>query len=109
MTRWRGGIGLSVCVAALAAGLMSNVLGPTGQVNLLAFPLLGLLAWNLLVYVWMVAGRGMARRAARRARQAGAAGGPLIRWTVRFVSAHDAAPPALPRQPGRCGSSWAAH
>lgn len=80
--RWRGGIGLAACVAALAAGLMSNVLGPAGRVNLLAFPLLGLLGWNLLVYVWMIAGRGVARRTAGRA---GAAGGPLIRWTVRFV------------------------
>ena len=79
--RWRGGIGRSLAVAALAAGVASNVLGPAGKVNLLAFPLLGLLGWNLLVYTWMIAGRGLTRRA----RRAGTVGGPLIRWTVRSV------------------------
>jgi len=83
--RWSAGAALAACGAALAAGLASNVLGPARQVNLLAFPLIGLLGWNLLVYAWKIAGSGMARRAARRAASAAAPGGPLIRSAVRLV------------------------
>jgi hypothetical protein len=49
----RGGAGLSlaICVAALAIGVATNLLGPRRQINLLAFPLLALIGWNLAVYL----------------------------------------------------------
>jgi len=37
---------------SLAVGLATNALGPERQINLLSVPLLGTLAWNLLVYLW---------------------------------------------------------
>jgi len=36
---------------ALAIGLASNTLGPVRQINLLSFPILGLLCWNLVLYL----------------------------------------------------------
>lgn len=41
-----------VVLVAFLFGLATNALGPERQVSLLAFPLLSLLAWNLLVYVF---------------------------------------------------------
>lgn len=48
---WRPVVGLAVVVAALFAGLLLEQVADRGHVNLLAFPLAGILAWNLLVYV----------------------------------------------------------
>jgi hypothetical protein len=45
-----------VAVAAFAGGVSSMWLGAGRSVNLLAFPLLGLLAWNAAVYLWLVGG-----------------------------------------------------
>lgn len=45
--------GWVLVVAMLVIGFFSKELGPSGVVNILAFPLLGLMAWNLLVYGWM--------------------------------------------------------
>lgn len=36
---------------ALVTGFLSNELGPDNRINILSFPLLGILAWNLFVYV----------------------------------------------------------
>ncbi len=44
-----------VIVACFVLGLMTNVLGPLRKINLLWLPLLGMLAWNLLTYVLLVA------------------------------------------------------
>jgi hypothetical protein len=68
------------CAVALALGLATNLLGPHKKINLLAAPLLGLLAWNLLVYLAMpltyavrvVAKRGGAGSLSRR--------GPIVAW-----------------------------
>ncbi|MCP3979185.1 MAG: DUF2868 domain-containing protein [bacterium] len=43
-----------VVLAGLGFGLLSNILGPARRINLLYFPLVLLLAWNLFVYVVMV-------------------------------------------------------
>ena len=50
----RGGAGfaLALCAGALIVGVATNLLGPRRQINLLAFPLLGLIGWNLLVYLF---------------------------------------------------------
>jgi len=44
-------------LAALLAGLTTNLLGPRHQINLLASPVTGVLAWNFLVYLAGLAGR----------------------------------------------------
>ena len=41
-------------LAAGLAGLLGNALGPQRHINILSFPLLGVLAWNLAVYGAMV-------------------------------------------------------
>lgn len=68
---------------ALLAGLAIDAIGPTGRLNIIALPLLGVLAWNLVVYLLLalqaVRGPGLGRlgrwlhdattrRLARRAR-----------------------------------------
>ena len=39
--------------AALVVGMLTNLLGADRRINLLSFPLLGLLGWNLAIYVFM--------------------------------------------------------
>jgi len=39
--------------AALVVGMLTNLLGAGRRINLLSFPLLGLLGWNLAIYVFM--------------------------------------------------------
>jgi hypothetical protein len=41
--------------AAVAAGLMTDALGPERRINILSIPLLGLIAWNIAVYAVMTA------------------------------------------------------
>ena len=43
-----------VAFLALVSGLMTNVAGPERTISLLAFPLLGLILWNLLVYLGLL-------------------------------------------------------
>ena len=55
-TRVSGVLLVPVLVVALCAGLFTNALGPSRHVNLLAFPLLALLAWNLTLYALLPLG-----------------------------------------------------
>ncbi len=100
---WRPWIGHALAAAALALGLAVDAIGAQGRVNLLAPPLLGLLAWNVFVYL-LIATRGFARLA-RRSRRALS---PLAAAVARF--AHALADPAL-RLGGSAGgtflSDWA--
>jgi len=50
LARLRSLTGPAVVATALLLGLAGNALGPERRINLLAAPLLGLLAWNLLTY-----------------------------------------------------------
>lgn len=45
------GFVLALLLAAAAAGYFTNELGPDKRINILAFPLLGILGWSLLVYL----------------------------------------------------------
>ena len=50
----------AVLLLALAVGFGTNELGPEKRINILSFPLLGILAWNLAVYLregWLLVGR----------------------------------------------------
>ncbi len=56
----------------LLAGFLTKELGPAGTVSLLAFPLLGVMAWNIASYLLLVAVAVIGRR--------GGGGGPVARW-----------------------------
>lgn len=50
----------AVLVLALVTGYFTNELGPEKRINILSFPLLGILAWNFVVYLregWLLFGR----------------------------------------------------
>lgn len=44
-------VAVGVILLAAVSGFLSNKLGPEQRINILAFPLLGMLAWNFLVYL----------------------------------------------------------
>lgn len=48
---WRPWVGSLLVAGAFALGILMDAVGPSRYVNLLAFPLLELIAWNLLVYL----------------------------------------------------------
>lgn len=59
--RWPAWVDWSLPLAALALGVAINELGGGKRLNIIAFPLLGMLAWNVLVYVLLI-GRTLVRR-----------------------------------------------
>ena len=61
--RWRGPVVAVAVAAAATSGALTNALGPARHVSVLAFPLAGILAWNLLVYAALVARRQRRGRA----------------------------------------------
>lgn len=58
--RGRAPLVLAMLVVAAGAGALTNLLGPERHVSVLAFPLAGILLWNLAVYVALLA-RALAR------------------------------------------------
>lgn len=99
LSRWPNWLNWAVPLAALGAGLGSNVLdGP--RLNILAFPLLTMLAWNLLVYLWLAI---TALTPAREQR-------PLLTMMERWVQPAAnrlAAQPTLERGVARFAREWA--
>ena len=88
--RARFPVGLAVCglpLAALLLGFLSKGLGPGGVVNILAFPLLAVMAWNVVVYLLI---------GAKALRGGGAHGG---RAAAAFLRRH-----LCP--PGKYGAGW---
>jgi Protein of unknown function (DUF2868) len=63
---WRPWIGWAIVAAAFGLGVAADAIGPGKRINVLAFPHLGLLAWNLAVYALIAArsGKALARGAA---------------------------------------------
>lgn len=55
MVAWRPWIGWAAVLVALVAGVAADQIGAGRRVNILALPLLGLLAWNLLAYAMVLA------------------------------------------------------
>ncbi len=53
---WRRWIGSAIIVLAFLAGIVIDRIGDSRAINLLAPPVLGVLAWNLAVYVLLIAG-----------------------------------------------------
>ena len=57
---------------ALVLGWSSQALGPEQRINLLALPILGVLLWNVAVYLWVLVDALRRPAATRRAAPAGA-------------------------------------
>ena len=75
--RWRPWIGVVLPLAALAIGAAAEHIADRGRVSILAFPLLGIVAWNLAVYLW---------RAVRKLSGLGGGKGGQSGWTRRLVA-----------------------
>lgn len=79
--RARGAVVLATLAVAALTGALTNLLGPERRVSVLAFPLAGILLWNLAVYAALAT--GVIARAATRRRGTGPASGRLalaVRW-----------------------------
>lgn len=104
LSRWPRWIGWAIPAAALLIGLGTNVIEGR-QLNILAFPLLGMLAWNLSVYGWLVV--TALRRVVRRE---GGEQHPLIgrfNRLVRPATGGLAGQPTLERGVARFARDWA--
>jgi hypothetical protein len=84
---WRSWITPVLASVAFALGVAADQLGPAQRVNVLAFPLLALLAWNVVVYA-LIAVRGAWGLVSARAR----ALGPLAGGVARIGRAMPRAP-----------------
>lgn len=67
-SRWPAWLGWAVPLAALVLGLFTNEIGSGKRLNIIAFPLIGMFAWNLAVYLALAAQTVLApfRRGRRR-------------------------------------------
>ena len=102
----RAWVGLAVAFGAFVIGVAGADVGPGHAINLLAPPVLALLAWNVGVYVLLLAHAGWARRRGQEP-------GPLRRALVHGLrdvaraSRAKLAPPALAVATQRFASDWA--
>lgn len=87
---WRPWIGWGLILIAFALGFATDYVGPAQRVNVLAFPLLALIAWNLLAYV-IVSVRALAGLVTTPAR----ALGPLSGFVARLARGVNEAAAAL--------------
>jgi len=104
LSRWPRWLNWAVPLAALAVGFVSHRLDGE-RLNILAFPLLALIAWNLAMYV-VLAARALLSSATRKDRS----GHPLrhaLEWLVRPASARLAAQPTLERGVALYARNWA--
>ncbi|MGI9822182.1 DUF2868 domain-containing protein [Agromyces sp. Marseille-Q5079] len=62
--RWRPWVGVVTVIAAFVLGLLIDRIGGGSSINLLAPPVFALVAWNLVVYVWLLVRRLVLRRGA---------------------------------------------
>lgn len=83
--------GWPVLLGTLAAGFAADALGGERRINLLAFPLLALLAWNLAMYALQIAAPLLGRRepSAGLARAAARAAGWLARRRIAGAAPAD--------------------
>jgi hypothetical protein len=63
-------------LSALVLGVLTDVIANPHRVDLVSLPLLGIVAWNLAMYLVLIGGWGLARRGGRRPLLAG-----LGRWS----------------------------
>ena len=105
LTRWPSWLSWGLPLAALVIGLATNLIDGR-QLNILAFPLVGMLAWNLAVYgLLLVSALRRAIAPAHEPRRH-----PFLRaieWVVRPASARLASHPTLERAVARFTRDWA--
>ena len=105
--RW---VGALLVVLSLAAGFSLSALDGTRRINILAFPLLGLVLWNLLVYVLVVARwmRALAAPRAQRRRRSPRLARPtrLVRRIKRLIARSAAFNTVLAEALGRFVGEW---
>jgi hypothetical protein len=101
LSRWPHWLGWAVPLVALAAGFASDSL-EGGRLNVLAFPLLGMIAWNLAVYVWILIQAMRGRRSSGRPLLG------LLERVVRPAAARLAAQPTLERGVQAFARDWSA-
>jgi hypothetical protein len=102
LSRWPAWLSWAIPLAALAFGIASDTLGGE-RINILAFPLLALIAWNLATYLVLLV-QAVLRRVRRRP-----PAHPLRRrleWLVRPASARLAGQPTLERGVQRYARDW---
>ena len=73
---WQRWLGIGVPAAALVMGILTNFAVNPHRLDLVSLPLLGVVAWNLVVYVLLIAGWILDGRPGRKPWLAG-----LGRWT----------------------------
>ena len=76
---WRPWVATALAVLAFVLGLATDYLGPAQRVNILAFPLLAVLAWNIAVYAVILV-RGLWGLVSVRGRMLG----PVARAAARL-------------------------
>jgi hypothetical protein len=79
-TTWRPWVGVLAVLGAFVLGLAADQIGPAKRVNILAFPLLAILAWNVATYAAILF-RGAAGMVSAGAR----ALGPIARAVARLA------------------------
>lgn len=103
LRRWPQLLNWTLPIAALVIGLVTNSI-EGNQLNILAFPLLGMLAWNLAVYAWLfIAWIRRALGANRRSQPSN-----VTSWMLRPSTAQLAGHPTLERAVNRFARDWAA-
>ena len=73
---WQRWVGVGTPVLALFLGVLTDVIANPHRVDLVSLPLLGIVAWNVAIYLVLIASLFMARSSADRPWLAG-----LGRWT----------------------------
>jgi Protein of unknown function (DUF2868) len=92
---WRPWVGWVVVTAAFVLGLAIDAIGPGKRINVLAFPHMGLLAWNFAVYTLIAT-----RAGARIAKISVHSLGPIARVVARAGHAVAGDAPPAPREAG---------
>jgi hypothetical protein len=87
---WPRRLGWLLPAAAFALGVAANELGAERRINIISFPLIGMLAWNAAVYAAIMAGLALS---IGRGRRGVATEGPATRALMRLMHA------GLPRHP----------
>ena len=95
---WRPWIGAALILIACALGFATDYIGPARRVNVLAFPLLALVAWNLFAYA-IIAVRAAAGLVSARRRTLGPVSGLVARLARGVNEAAAAASPDTPLAP----------
>jgi hypothetical protein len=82
MRLWRGRWAAALTLIAFALGLLADSIGSAQRINLLAPPLWGVVAWNVVVYLILI-GHGLARLLRREPPR----GGAIARLAQRLTGA----------------------